>query len=109
MLALTLAILIRGPKLDADAIRDSDTSSQEVQDRSPIFTMMFTLDSSCKSIRAEVKKRLTDWRVVLERAGVRAQAFGFGQKCADWQVVMVSASLLWLVWCPTFVVSRVRE
>ena len=97
MLALTLAILIRGPKLDADAIRDSDTSSQEVQDRSPIFPMMFTLDSSCKSIRAEVKKRLTDWRVVLGRAGVRVQAFGFGQKCTDWQVVMVSASLVWPV------------
>ena len=43
MVALTLAILIKGPKLDADAIRDSDTYSQTIEDRSPIFPMMFTL------------------------------------------------------------------
>ena len=109
ILALTLAILIKGPKLAADAIPNSDTSSQEIQDRSPIFPTMFTLDSSCKSIGAEVKKRLTEWRRVLERARVRVHAFGFGQKCTDWQVVMVSASLLWPVWCSTLVVSRVRE
>ena len=43
MVALTLAILIRGPKLGGGAIRDSDTYSQAIDDRSPILPMMFTL------------------------------------------------------------------
>ena len=43
MVALTLAILIKGPKVGASAIRDSNTCSQAIDDRSPILPMMFTL------------------------------------------------------------------